>query len=280
MKYAVITGVSTGIGLATCQLLIEKGITVIGTVRQADQGNRMVQELGPRFVPVVVDVQDIVSIKAAARKVRNLLHGSYLAGLINNAGIAVTGPLMHIPIEKIDLQLDVNVLGPIRMIQEFLPLLGATSQPTGTPGRIINISSIAGKVALPYSGPYSASKFALEALSDSLRRELLIYGIKVILVLPGPIKTPIWDKAMGESVNYENTDFARAIRRREDLSKQSKKRALEPEAAARVIWKVLTKKRVATRYVVTNQKWRMWYLPQMLPDKWMDFVVARLLKIS
>jgi len=280
MKYAVITGVSTGIGLATCELLIEKGFTVIGTVRRADQGNRMIQDLGSRFIPATVDVQDIVSVKDAARQVQNILKGSYLTGLINNAGIAITGPLMHIPIQKIDLQLDVNVLGPIRMIQEFLPLLGATSQPTGTPGRIINISSIAGKVALPFSGPYSASKFALEALSDSLRRELVIYGIKVILVQPGPIKTPLWNKAVQESVVYENTDFGKAIRKREDLSTQSKKLALEPEAAARLIWKVLTKKSVGTRYVITNQKWRMWYLPQMLPDKWMDFVVARLLKIS
>jgi len=278
MRYVFVTGVSTGIGLATSKVLIQKGFTVIGTLRQPDQGDRLRKDLGSKFIPITADVADGLSIKAAAQQVGKIIEGSSLTGLVNNAGIAVTGPLIHIPIEKISQQLDVNVLGPLRVIQEFLPLLRKRSN--APPGRIINISSIAGKVALPFSGPYSASKFALEALSDSLRRELIIYGIKVVLIQPGPIKTPIWDKAIKEGSLYEDTDFAHAIRRREELSARSKNQALDPDVVARYILKALTRKRVRTRYVVTNHKLKVWYLPQLLPPKWMDFVVARMLKIS
>ncbi len=167
MKYLFITGVSTGIGLASARIMIQNGFTVFGTVRHADRGRALRDSLGQQFIPLIVDVTDPVSVKAAAKEVGQLMGDSSLAGVVNNAGIATTGPLVRIPIEKVSYQFDVNVLGPLRIIQEFLPLLEAKG--SGQPGRVINISSIAGKVALPFTGPYSASKFALEALSDSLR---------------------------------------------------------------------------------------------------------------
>jgi NAD(P)-dependent dehydrogenase (short-subunit alcohol dehydrogenase family) len=195
MKSVVITGVSTGIGHGTTRVLLDKGFHVFGSVRKQADAERLSKTFGERFTPLLFDVTDEAAIADAAARVREALQGETLFGLVNNAGIALSGPLLEVDTGDFRQQLEVNVVGPFLVTKAFGPLLGADRSLRGTPGRVVNISSIAGVRALPFLGPYAASKFALEGYSEALRRELLLFGIDVIVIGPGAVKTAIWDKA-------------------------------------------------------------------------------------
>jgi NAD(P)-dependent dehydrogenase (short-subunit alcohol dehydrogenase family) len=185
----VVTGASTGIGEAIALELDRRGYLVIAGVRTGDAGEQLkIRSTGMLF-PILLDVTDAAQIAAAAEKVREKVGESGLAGLVNNAGIAVSSPLEIVPLADFRRQLEVNVIGQLATIQAFIPLLRICQ------GRIVNMTSINGALSLPYLGPYSASKFAFEAISDALRIELRHWGIKVIVIAPGAIKTPIWDKS-------------------------------------------------------------------------------------
>jgi NAD(P)-dependent dehydrogenase (short-subunit alcohol dehydrogenase family) len=195
MRSVVITGASTGIGWATAKLLIDRGFRVFGSVRQQADADRLRSEFGANFTPLLFDVTDEAAVLSAAREVRAALGGETLAGLVNNAGIAVPGPLLELPIEQFRRQMDINVIGPILAVQAFGPLLGSDPELKGPKGRIVMVSSVAGKSGNPLSSAYAASKHAVEGLSESLRRELMLFGIDVIIIAPGAVKTPIWGKA-------------------------------------------------------------------------------------
>ena len=195
MKAVVVTGASTGIGAACVSLLVEKGFLVFASVRKDSDAAALVARHGASVIPLLFDVTDAESIAAAARDVGARLGDETLAGLVNNAGVAVPGPLLHLPIDDFRRQMDVNLIGQLRIIQAFAPLLGAGAQRRGAPGRIVNMSSVAGRFAAPFLGAYAASKFGLEGMSDALRRELMVYGVDVVLIEPGMSATPIWDKA-------------------------------------------------------------------------------------
>ncbi len=188
----IVTGASTGIGEATALHLKELGFDVVGAVRKDEDAARL-RSSGLRSVKL--DVADQSSIAAA----RQELGDAPLAGLVNNAGIAVAGPLEFLPLDQLRLQLEVNLVGQLAVIQQFLPALRAAR------GRIVNVSSIGGRVALPLFGPYSASKFALEGMSDALRRELRPHGVDVILIEPGGVKTPIWRKGNETADEIQST---------------------------------------------------------------------------
>jgi NAD(P)-dependent dehydrogenase (short-subunit alcohol dehydrogenase family) len=190
----LITGASTGIGYGAAKQFVQKGYTVFGSVRTQADADRLQAELGPNFVPLLFDVTDAGAVNAATQLLTERLAGSGLAGLINNAGIAIGGPLQHQPMEVIGQHFAVNVLGLLRVTQAFLPLLGARDNHPVQPGRIQNISSVNGQVAIPFMGAYVGSKHAVEGLSHSLRREVGLYGISVVIVGPGAVKTPIWAK--------------------------------------------------------------------------------------
>ncbi|HWY25598.1 MAG TPA: SDR family NAD(P)-dependent oxidoreductase, partial [Nevskia sp.] len=182
MRSVVVTGVSTGIGRATATLLAAKGFRVFGSVRKAQDAAALAQALGAAFEPLVFDVTDEAAVPAAAQAVRARLEGQTLAGLVNNAGIAVAGPFSHLPVAEFRKQLEVNLVGPMIVTQAFLPLLGTDPSLNGPKGRIVNISSVGGKIGAPFLGPYVTSKHGLEGFSESLRRELMHYGIDVIMV--------------------------------------------------------------------------------------------------
>ncbi|EAQ98252.1 SDR family oxidoreductase [Congregibacter litoralis] len=201
MKTVVITGVSTGIGYAAAKIMIARGFRVFGSLRNEADAQRVQSELGEHFSPLIFDVDDAQKIAEAADCVREALKGETLAGLVNNAGIAVSGPLLEVREEDYRKQLEVNLVGPFLVTQAFAPLLGVDAELRGEPGRIVNISSVSGIRGMPFLGPYSASKFGLEGYSESLRRELMLFGIDVIVIGPGPVKTAIWDKA--EEVDME-----------------------------------------------------------------------------
>lgn len=180
MKSVVITGASTGIGFACSKLLLARGFRVFGSVRKQADADRLRGELGANFMPLLFDVTDEAAVKAAAGEVRAALKGETLAGLVNNAGIAVAGPVTELPIAQFRHQMEVNVIGPVIATQAFAPLLGADPAMTGERGRIVMISSVAGRNGNPLMAPYSTSKHAVEGLSESLRRELMLFGIDVI----------------------------------------------------------------------------------------------------
>ncbi|WP_246275547.1 SDR family NAD(P)-dependent oxidoreductase, partial [Brasilonema bromeliae] len=181
MKSVVVTGVSSGIGWGTAKVLINKGVHVFGSIRKANDAERLSAEFGNAFTPLLFDVTDEGSVRKAANQVRECLNGQTLFGLVNNAGIAMSGLLMYQSVDEYRFQLEVNLVGPFIVTQAFLPWLGADRSLKGAPGRIINMSSVTGKIGLPFLGSYSASKHGLEGFSESLRRELMLYGIDVII---------------------------------------------------------------------------------------------------
>ena len=210
--YVLVTGASSGIGYATVAELLDADYKVLGSVRTQADADRLAQEFGDNFHPLIFDVTDADTVQAAAAQTRDIVGDNGLYGLVNNAGIAVGGPLQHLPLAEFRQPFDVNVFGTLTVTQAFLPLLGADHSSSLPAGRIVNISSISGHTVYPFVGPYAASKYALEALRDGLRRELLIYGIKVILVVPGSVNTPIWKKADAQDFErYQDTDYGPAL---------------------------------------------------------------------
>jgi NAD(P)-dependent dehydrogenase (short-subunit alcohol dehydrogenase family) len=181
---------------------------VFGSVRKREDASRLQGEFGDMFVPLLFDVTDEPAVRAEAAKVSPLLGAGTLDGLVNNAGIEVAGPLAHLTTDEFRYQLEVNLLGPFVVTKAFLPLLGTDPARKGAPGRIINISSTGGRIAGPFMGAYAASKFGLEGYSDSLRRELFLFGIDVIVIRPGAIVTPIWEKSdTGLTERFAETPF-------------------------------------------------------------------------
>src|ERR1700736_176621 len=221
MKKVVITGVSTGIGYASVTVLLRRGFRVFGSVRTSEDAGRLQREFGHLFVPLLFDVTDESAVRAEAARVSQMLGVDTLDGLVNNAGIEVAGPLAHLTTDQFRYQLEVNLVGPFVVTKAFLPLLGADPSRKGLPGRIVNIGSTSGRIAGPFAGAYAASKFGLEGFSDSLRRELFLFGIDVIVVRPGAIVTPIWQKSdTGLVERYHETPFVEALARFEQYALQ------------------------------------------------------------
>lgn len=274
MKSVVVTGSSTGIGWGASKVLIAKGFRVFGSVRKAADGERLVEELGPNFVPLLFDVTDAAAVARAAEKVAAALGGETLAGLVNNAGIAIAGPLLYLKVDEFKQQLDVNVTGQLIVTQAFAPLLGADRSRRGEPGRIVFISSVGGKNANPFMGPYCASKFAIEGMAESLRRELMVFGIDVIIVAPGAVATPIWDKADQVDVNiYANTPYMKSLLGLKEYMVRLGKIGLPPEKLGEVVHTALTAARPKVRYTVTPEAFQN-FLVNTLPKRMVDNMVA------
>jgi NAD(P)-dependent dehydrogenase (short-subunit alcohol dehydrogenase family) len=278
---AVVTGASTGIGEATTKVLIRKGWHVFAGVRKAEDADRLKQAFGEDVSPLTMEVTDTASMQAAGEEVRAALGGKTLRGLVCNAGVAVTGPLLHIPVEEVERQLDINVLGVIRTVQAFGPLLGADQSLTGEKGRIVMMSSVAGVMGMPFVGPYAASKHALEGLSKSLRKELNLYGIGVHVIGPGAVATPIWDKAddTSELDKYRETDFIKSMTRVFNWMLDRGPKGLPPEQIGRRVHHCLTHPNPKNRYAEVPERFTNWTLPRLLPEKMVDQQVVKRLAL-
>lgn len=275
-RTAVVTGVSTGIGQAICTRLINDGWRVFGSVRKEADADAARGALGDAFTPLVFDVTDGPAVAAAGEQVSDALAGRTLDGLVNNAGIAVAGPARYVPIDDLKTQFDVNVYGVVRTSQTFLPLLGADHDRTGKPGKIINISSVSGKFSAPFMSPYSMSKYAVEALSDAMRAELLIHGIEVVIVEPGPVKTPIFAKTADLDFSpYKETEYRDALDRMVSSSQRLGKDGLEPEDLGNLIAEIFNNPSPKTRYPILKNKFSRWTLPRLLPTRMVDRALAR-----
>lgn len=280
MRSIVVTGASTGIGYATAKTLIATGFRVFGSVRNKADAERVSKELGPNFTPLIFDITDEQAVKNAAAQVRAALAGEALAGLVNNAGVSVPGPILEVPIADFRRQLEINVVGQVIVLQAFAPMLGADPSLKGPPGRIVMISSVAGKRSLPFAGPYSASKHAVEGLSESLRRELMLFGIDVIVIGPGPIKTPIWEKGEKADLNrYGNTPYFEPMKKMRGGMQAMGAAGLPAEDVAQLILHALTGRKPWTRYTITpGHASRM--LISFLPKRMQDRMIAKRLGLQ
>jgi NAD(P)-dependent dehydrogenase (short-subunit alcohol dehydrogenase family) len=268
----LVTGASTGIGEAAVLHLRELGFEPVAGVRKDEDAARLARS-GIRSVKL--DVTDADQIAAA----RAELGDGGLAGLVNNAGIAVAAPIEFIPIDQLRRQLEVNLIGQVAVTQAFLPALRRT------PGRIVNISSIGGRVALPLLGPYAMSKFGLEAFSDSLRRELRPQRVDVIAIEPGGIKTPIWKKGneLAAEMTREITEEGERLYGgmiaavRSETGKIEQVRGLPARDVAEVIGTALTAERPRARYVVGRDAKQRAVAARILPTRVMDRLIGRAL---
>lgn len=277
MKAVVVTGVSSGIGLATAAMLAAHSVHVFGSVRRAADAARVAAVCGGNFTPLIFNVTDETLIEAAANEVRDRLAGERLFGLVNNAGIAVPGPTLNLSVADFRRQLEVNMTGAFAVTKGFLPMIGTDRSMKGPPGRIVNISSVGGRQGVPFLGAYTASKHALEGWSECLRRELMIFGIDVIVVGPGSVATPIWDKAEALDLSpYENSEYRAALKKLRDQMLRDGRAGYPPERIAAVIWKALDARRPRTRYAVVPNRLINWTIPGIMPARMLDQIIGRL----
>jgi NAD(P)-dependent dehydrogenase (short-subunit alcohol dehydrogenase family) len=281
MKHVVVTGVSSGIGRATAELLLKRGYTVFGSVRRNEDARRLGAELGERFVGLLFDVTDRRAVEAAAAQVEAAVAPNTVTALVNNAGFACVGPLAYLPPDQLRRQLEVNVLGLLQVTQAFLPLLGMKGKAHVPKGRVVNVGSVSGRIVYPFMGAYAASKHAVEALSDAFRRELLQYGIDVIVVEPGTVRTPIVDKTTRQLEAYLNTDYGTVLNRLSDEDVRERLLSTMPvELVAQLILKAIEHPKPRARYPLPNGWLTGWILPRLLPPRLFDRLLAQRLGMS
>ena len=277
MPSVVVTGVSSGIGWGTAKVLVQHDFHVFGSVRKSEDADRLSAEWGEAFTPLLFDITDEQAVQRAAVVVRDRLQGQTLFGLVNNAGIAVPAPLIYQPISDYRQQLEVNLIGPLIVTQAFVDLLGADHRRSGHPGRIVNISSVGGKIAGPFIGAYHVSKFGIEGFSESLRRELMIHGIDVIVVGPGAVATAIWDKAEQVDISpYQNTEYASALEPFRQYMIENGRKGYPPERLGEIVWQALTTPHPPVRYgyAAVPHPLRNWIIPRLLPKRRVDALIA------
>ncbi len=278
-RNVLITGASTGIG-AACALHMDRlGWRVFAGVRREADGDALRQQASERLTPVRIDVTDEASIREAAATIAAATGDAGLHGLVNNAGVSIAGPLEFLPIEELRRQLEVNVIGQMAVTQAFLPQIRKAR------GRIVNMGSIGGRLSTAYLGPYDASKFAIEALTDALRAELRPWGIEVSVVEPGSIATPIWEKSQTQARQTmerlpaeAHALYGPAIDAMFAAAEDAEKRGIPPERVAKAVAHALTSKRPRTRYPVGTDA-RIQMIVAHAPDRLRDRLINWQLKL-
>jgi NAD(P)-dependent dehydrogenase (short-subunit alcohol dehydrogenase family) len=279
LSSVVVTGASTGIGAACAQFLAKKGLRVFATVRKQSDADRITAAGGLHLTPVFLEVTDAASIATATRTVEAALNGAGLAGLVNNAGVSVDVPLECVDIGALRHQLEVNAIAPVAVTQAFLPMLRRAH------GRIVNVSSINGRVATPLSGPYCMSKFALEAFTDCLRQELADWGMHVVAVEPGAIDTAIWDKgrqddwSAGASTQHLDL-YGKAYDAFRRFSERNAAAAISCDAVSQAIFHALTAKTPRTRYLVGRDARVYGLLARLCPASVTDWLTRKVMGLG
>ena len=279
-QFVLITGASTGIGAACALGCAKEGMTVFAGVRNVQDGDALRERGGNAIIPLHLDVTDGESIVRAAQAVEQQVGGRGLSGLVNNAGVAIGSPLELIPIPLLRKQLEVNVIGQIAVTQALLPLLRMAR------GRIVNMGSIAGRGTIPVMGPYSASKFALEAVTDALRMELRPWGIEVSIIEPGAIATPIWNKSMHQALELETVVSAEGrrlyettVQRVKEAVEDAASRAIPVDAVVEVVLHALTAARPKTRYLVGKDAKIRAFMVKWFPDRVQDWILKKAMNL-
>lgn len=277
-RVALISGSSTGIGRATALRLDAAGWTVFAGVRRDTDAEALAAAASSRLRPVILDVTDAASIAAARELIET--EGGSLDALVNNAGVAFTGPVEFIPLDDYRTQLEINLIGQLAVLQASIPALRRAR------GRIVNVTSIGGVVATPFFSPYAASKFGLEAVSDALRNELRPWGIRTIAVEPGSVATEIWDRGADQ---FERTRermppeavslYGKAMEAMSRAGVEMGARGIPPDEAAALIEKALVARRPKARYRLGRDAHFMWTAKRLLPDRVFDRLIARAMRI-
>jgi NAD(P)-dependent dehydrogenase (short-subunit alcohol dehydrogenase family) len=275
-RAVVVTGASTGIGRACALALDAAGFRVFAGVRRAADARALARVASERLETLPIEVTDPDCVAAATEHVAKQVDGGGLAGLVNNAGIAVAGPLELLPVEELRRQLEVSVIGVLSVTQAFLPLVRARA------GRIVNMGSVTGSLGLPFLGPYSSAKSALASLTDALRMELLPWGIRVVLVEPGSVDTPIWSRSRREgdalverAAPERRALYREAVAAMRDFAERRAHSGVAPEVVARAVHHALSARRPRTRYAIGRDARLEARLLRPLPDRLRDRLILR-----
>lgn len=278
MKTILITGVSSGIGYDAVRFLVGKGYHVLGSVRKESDKARLEAEFPENFIGLLFDVTNRGQINAAFDQVKSLLNGEPLTALVNNAGFSSGGPMNLLSDESFRSQMEVNLFGVRNVTNAFLPLLGASKEFSGTPGKIINISSLAGIFNTPFNGTYCVSKHAVESLGEIYRRELMLYGIDVISIQSGPIESEIWQKNIGGLNEYAESDYAGMLKKANAIMEKAQKDALPAEVISKLIYKILNTKKPKCSYIVNKKMLQTLILVKWLPARLVDWLIWKTLR--
>lgn len=274
-----LTGASTGIGFDTVRALVEKGFRVVATVRNSQDAKKLQECFSERVHVLILDVTDQGQVESLPEQLRNL-GIQRLEGLVNNAGVAFAGPFLHQPFSEIESILQVNVVSLLKITQVLLPLLGAF-QGSNHPGRIVNISSIAGQDGTPFLSTYSASKHAVEGFSKSLRKELMLFGIRVIVIGPGSIKTPIWQKGFNQIKDkYKETAYGRSFAKFVSMANKSEAQGYDVDRVSRLVVHAFMDRDPCDRYAPVPKKWSSVILPSLMPARLLDKMTAKILGLD
>jgi NAD(P)-dependent dehydrogenase (short-subunit alcohol dehydrogenase family) len=275
-KCFLVTGASTGIGRAIADTLVEAGHFVFASVRKPADGDAINMAYGANGLAVYFDVSDQVAIDAASALIAEKLGGRTLNGLVNNAGVAFPGPALLQPMSEIEQVLDINFLGVVRCCKAFAPLLGADPKRKGPKGRIVNVTSVSGRFGYPFTAAYVASKHAVEGYSASIRRELMLVGIDVIVVGPGAVKTPIWQKGAANGAGkYEGTIWAKPLIAFNNSLAEMDEEGLDARVVGDVVTTALTTPKPKTRYAPVPNKLVNWWAAILMPTRQIDQYVAK-----
>lgn len=280
----LVTGASTGIGRAAVAEGVRRGARVYASVRKPADADALTKAFGALAFPLVFDVTDEAAVAGAAAEVAQRQSGRRLLGVVNNAGASVPGPLLHMSAAELRQQMEVNLIGVHNVTCAFAPLLGAEGArqlDEGPPGRFVMISSVGGRRALPFIAAYAASKFALEGYSEGLRRELMPFGVDVVVIGPGAVKTAIWDKGLSfDRARYANTVYGPILEKFTAAVAQQAEGGLPADAVGRLIWRTLTMAAPRTRYAILRDRLTGWVLPTLMAPRTFDRIVARRLGLE
>lgn len=275
----LITGTSTGIGYGTAKAFARAGYRVIATVRNKEDAGRLKRELGENVYPVLCDITYPEQVTALPEYVKKISENGWLSGLINNAGIEMVDPVEYQNMDDIRSQFETNVFGLMSVTKVLLPLLGTGENAQSHAGRIINISSIGGVMALPFLSSYASTKFAVEGFSHGLRRELRLFGIKVIIIGTGAVKSEIWSKDKLDSKLYKGTVYELPFEKLKAMMKSAERGAISEESIGGMILKTYKARSPKARYTFTPNKFFNWTLPSILPHSWVDRIFNSMLSI-
>ena len=275
-KSIMITGISTGIGSGTLDYFVSKGFHVYGSVRSTKDANRLKRIYKDKLTTIIFDVTKLAQLKKAAAFIKKDLNDSNLLALVNNAGTSFPGPLLRQSVKDFEKQIDINLNGAFRIIKYFAPLCGAEKNNNYKKGVIFNISSLSGKIGMPGLGAYTASKHGLEGLSQSLRRELLRYGVDVVIIGPGPIKSEIFNKVDKKFLeSLKKSDYANAAKLIPKRNKNALKIAFPAIEVGKLIFNALHNPNRKTRYTITPNKMMYWTVPMTISDRMLDRMIQK-----
>lgn len=276
----VVTGASTGIGRATALYLDGKGYRVFAGVRKQKDAKSLEEAGSEQLTPVTIDVTKPASIKSAREKVQRAVGKAGIVGLVNNAGVANAGPIEHLPVKDFETVIDTNLTGQYRVTQQFLPLVRRGE------GTILFITSIGGRVASPFFSAYNASKFGLEGMADSLRREIKPWNMDVVVIEPGSIATEIWERGANEFDRAEKELgpeakrlYGKQLAAMREVMTDTADRGIDPDAVAKTIEKAIRSSNPKARYLIGRDAKLMARAQSLAGDKRFDRLMRRSMKL-